>query len=1146
MASSAAPTGGATGTTSSTTSTTTTGSVVQQHVELDTRTVVRKIRQLYESWRSARAAHSASAAANEGGFGGVDAIAMVTGVGDDVSVSPGFVLQQWLLGWELTDTLLVMCESTFFVLTGPNKVNMFASLKDSNILQHAPKVSFEIVTKTKETLQVELEKIVTAIQGSYSGKVVGVLAQEHATQTGKFAKKCAATVFGQKGFTLVDVYSSMCGVMCLKDANEHRSIHAAATVAVSVLQGCVIPEVETIVDEGKKVSHKDLAATVKKAMENPRRFVKKNDMKNIEFDYVEASYMPMIQSGGVYNFTPGSTTSNFTDNLHFGTILFSIGIAYKYYNACLARTIFIEPTEDQKEVYHLVLECQETLLEHLKPGKTIGSAVSAVRALVERKRADLLPNLSPTLGSGIGIVICEPTLVMEAGNTTEIKTGMSFNVAIGFSNVKPKIESTDPKKSLYSILLADTFLVNDEVTCVTSGAPKDWASVSYSFQDEPEVPASTVSASSTKPTKPTAIKVPSDNSDDDSHMLSERRSRTRDAGSNAEAIRRKKHQEELARKKQEEARQMFGQGSVEPNKGKSTVVASCTYNDPSFYPREATPYKIYVDAMHDSVMLPMFGYMVPFHISTIKNVTSHEDSLRINFVTPATIFMGKQEEQRDTKSTFIRELSYRIPDSHTLSNTERSIKELRKKVAVRSSDKRNQEEIVQQEKLKLGRGRVPKLSFLYIQPPFAGRRATGTLEAHVNGFRFISGRGISIDIMYKNIKHAFFQPAEKDLIVLIHFHLHHPIMIGQKKTIDVQFYTEVMELSASLDHANRRLARDEDEIEEEQRDRKRIEKLNSDFHNFTKNVEDMVDGTGDNSHSLVEFDMPYRALAFSGVLLQPTSNCLVNLSEPPPFVLSLDEVEVVHLERVSKQGGYVLRNFDMVFVLKDYTKAVVQINSIPVSSLDTVRAWLDSCNIKYYEGPTNLNWKNVMNTIRGDLNQFFEDGGWNFLSISDDEDDNDEADGSQSDFTPPSSDASSSSGEESYSDGDASAEESAQSSGVDTDDEDEVIGSSDEEDAAAKGGPPSTSSAGKPAGREKSGAAHPTTAAAAATTASAKPPNTTQMRQTTLPLVNSSPSSSATTPSSSVDRKRPPPSSSTAAASGGAEAPTSKKPRNQH
>lgn len=69
---------------------------------------------------------------------------------------------------------------------------------------------------------------------------------------------------------------------------------------------------------------------------------------------------------------------------------------------------------------------------------------------------------------------------------------------------------------------------------------------------------------------------------------------------------------------------------------------------------------------------------------------------------------------------------------------------------------------------------------------------SGTLEAHTNGFRYSTMRQEErVDIMFRNIKHAFFQPAEKEMITLVHFHLHNYIMVGTKKTKDVQFYVEV-------------------------------------------------------------------------------------------------------------------------------------------------------------------------------------------------------------------------------------------------------------------------------------------------------------------------------------------------------------------
>ena len=47
--------------------------------------------------------------------------------------------------------------------------------------------------------------------------------------------------------------------------------------------------------------------------------------------------------------------------------------------------------------------------------------------------------------------------------------------------------------------------------------------------------------------------------------------------------------------------------------------------------------------------------------------------------------------------------------------------------------------------------------------------------------------------------------------------------------------------------------------------------------------------------------VPHR----STVLLQPTTHCLVNLTEQPSFIIVLEEVELVHFERVQvrEEGG---------------------------------------------------------------------------------------------------------------------------------------------------------------------------------------------------------------------------------------------------
>ena len=64
-------------------------------------------------------------------------------------------------------------------------------------------------------------------------------------------------------------------------------------------------------------------------------------------------------------------------------------------------------------------------------------------------------------------------------------------------------------------------------------------------------------------------------------------------------------------------------------------------------PRSVEDRRIHVDETRQSVILPVYGYAVPFHITTIKNVTKTDATdhmvLRINFQTPGQI-AGKKED----------------------------------------------------------------------------------------------------------------------------------------------------------------------------------------------------------------------------------------------------------------------------------------------------------------------------------------------------------------------------------------------------------------------------------------------------------------------------------------------------------------------
>ncbi|XP_071716737.1 FACT complex subunit SPT16-like [Rutidosis leptorrhynchoides] len=558
-------------------------------------------------------------------------------------------------------------------------------------------------------------------------------------------------------------------------------------------------------------------------------------------------------------------------------------------------------------------------------------------------------------------------------------------------------KSSKPKSQNYALLLADTVIVTDNGHEVVTGfSTKAFKDVAYSFndgeQDLDEKVQPKVDSGHNEYSKAT---LRSDNQE----MSKEEQ--------------RRQHQAELARQKNEETAQRLAGGRSATGDRKSS---SRTSNDLIAYknvndlppPRDLM---IVVDQRNESILIPLYGCMVPFHVATVKTVSSQADTsrnsyIRIIFNVPGAPFSSNDPNSvKNQTDIFLKEVSFRSKDARHISEVVQQIKTLRRSVVSRESERAERASLVTQERLVLAGNKFKpiRLPDLWIRPPFPGRgrKLPGTLEAHDNGFRYATSRNDErVDILFGNIKHAFFQSAEKEMITLLHFHLHNHIMVGNKKTIDVQFYVEVMDVVQTLG-GGKRSAYDPDEIEEEQRERDRKNKINMGFQNFVNRVNDLWGQPKFKSLDL-EFDQPLRELGFHGVphkasaFIVPTSSCLVELIETPFFVVTLSEIEIVNLERV----GLGQKNFDMAIVFKDFKKDVLRIDSIPSSSLDGIKEWLDTTDIKYYESRLNMNWRAILKTITDDPQNFIDEGGWEFLNLEASDSDSDGSQESDQGYEP--------------------------------------------------------------------------------------------------------------------------------------------------
>ncbi|KRX92343.1 FACT complex subunit spt16, partial [Trichinella pseudospiralis] len=811
---------------------------------------------------------------------------------------------------------------------------------------------------------------------------------------GEFAtawKKC----FDDGKFFIVDITIPFALLTAVKDDLEIEYTQTACDASCAIYNKFFKQELITIIDDERKVQHSVLAKSLEDATMNSKYLP-----DGVDVNAMDLCFPPIIQSGGRY-FLKFSVMSD-DNNLHYGNIICSFGVRYRHYCSSLIRTLLVEPNKQLQDVYELLLDVELKIMESLKPGVKLSEVYGYAEDLVRVRKPQYLEYLTKSVGFGMGIEFRESALLINGKNNVYVKAGMVFNVHVGFCNF-PNPEAKEKVDRVTALFIGDTVLITEDGSiCLTDAAKKRLKNCSMFIRAESE-----------------------EETDGNKENIDEVLGRTKRSVVLTEQLRnketgeerRKSHQKELVKILNQTARERITttkKQNVVPEQRKPVI----SYKARSLFPKnkEVKHLEFFIDRKYDSIIVPIFGVPIAFHITTVKNISQSIEGdytyLRINFSRPVSAMV----KNKDSASTFqgllyFKEMTFRSsnlkepgeldPPSANLREAYFKIKEVQKAFKARETEARDKQGIVQQDRLIICTNRVnPRLKDLFIRPNIVTKRISGSLEAHSNGFRYLSFRGDKVDIMFNNIKHAFFQPCDHEMIILIHLNLKNSIMFGKKKTNDVQFYTEVGEITTDLGRYGSRS--DRDDLYAEQAERELRNKLNSAFRTFCDRVEKVTNGA-------VEFDTPFRDLGFYGapyrasVLLQPTSCCLVNLTDWPTFVLTLDEVELVHFERVHLQ----LRHFDCIFIFKDYSRKPAMVSAIPQHMLDHVKEWLDSCDIVYTEGIQSLNWGKVMKSITEDPEGFFESGGWNFLTADDDtekDEDSDESEATDDVYEPESGD----------------------------------------------------------------------------------------------------------------------------------------------
>lgn len=676
------------------------------------------------------------------------------------------------------------------------------------------------------------------------------------------------------------------------------NVRNAARASSKLQVDYYVEQMSEILDAEKNITHNGLAQKVADMIEDAR-FFQKVKLKDFDPSQLDWAFRPVVQSGGNYDLKLSATSDN--ENLHAGTIVSWLGLKYQSYASLVGRTYLVDPNKSQESTYKLLLQVHDLVLKEVKDGIVAKDIYNKAVSFIRSKKPDLEKNFVKNVGAGIGIEAKDSTLQLNAKSTRTLRDGMTLYVTTGFQGITNP-NPQDKKSNTYSLMIADTIRVSrgTDAMVFTRDAPSDLESVSFFFKDEDEEPQQKPKAK--KDNKVGAVAQ----ANITKTRLRGERSTNQDAEKEAA---RREHQKELHQKKQQQGLETYkgGVGSLNGTEEKKFKRFE-SYKRDNQFPSKVRDLIIVVDEKSSTVILPIMGRPVPFHINTIKNASSTAEGeftyLRINLLSPGQ-GVGRKDDQpfEDPSAHFVRSLTFRSKDVDRMDQITQQITELKKNVVRREQEKKDLEDVVEQDKLQEIRNRRPyRLDPIYVRPAMDSKRVAGIVEIHQNGLRYQHPLRTDwrIDILFSNIKHLFFQPCAHELIVIIHVHLINPILVGKKKTRDVQFYREATEMQFDETGNRKRKHRygDEEEFEQEQEERRRRAQLDKEFKNFAEKISDAA-----RSENL-QVDIPFRELGFNGVpsrssvWIQPTTDCLVQLTEPPFLVITLSDIEIVHLERV--------------------------------------------------------------------------------------------------------------------------------------------------------------------------------------------------------------------------------------------------------
>jgi len=282
-------------------------------------------------------------------WGSPGAIAVATPpYSDDIRYRKSLALSMWFFGRDFADTIMVFLSSQIHFLSGQDGCDLLEHLK----MPVSKAVGLDIVLHNIEKAgngSLSMDQILNSVCAQYESNCVVMGHIARAKPEGKVLEEWYQKLHGSR-LKLCDVSGGISELLSVKDASEIMYVKKAAYLTASVMKKYVVPKLENIVMDEKKVPHSKLMDLTEKTILSPTKINVKLKAGNVDI-----CYPPIFQSGGKYDLRPGALSND--DDLHYDSgslIVCAMGAKYSGYCSNVARTFFIDCSMEKCNAYKVL------------------------------------------------------------------------------------------------------------------------------------------------------------------------------------------------------------------------------------------------------------------------------------------------------------------------------------------------------------------------------------------------------------------------------------------------------------------------------------------------------------------------------------------------------------------------------------------------------------------------------------------------------------------------------------------------------------------------------------------------------------------------------------------------------------------------